>query len=590
MSLFSLSEIKNRPRRSSFDLGQKNAFTSKIGELLPVYSTFVLPGDKFEISQDWFTRTQPVDTSAFTRLREYYDWYFVPLHLLYRNAPEIIMQLQNQPNYASSPTANIQFSTQLPHISNVYPFEISEVLRGKKNALGFDRGYGIKKIAEYLGYGEQSNDYKSKYNTSTFFAQAYQKIYYDVYRNSQWEKNQPYLYNCDYYNGSGPLALPASLQDFGGEAATVQSIFELRYCNWNKDLFFGALPSSQFGDVAQVSTVSDGTVSPFQVVVNGKDNSAGRPDFRVLRALGTHEALPTADLRIGYTPDMYSSPFKVNDEAPLFARSAAASGTFSVLQLRAAEALQRWKEIAIANGQNYKDQVKAHFGVTAPAHTSHRCRYVGGFNGTVDISAVENTNLSSDDAIIRGKGIGSQTTDKLYFDNTDGEYGVLMCIYHALPLLDYVLSGPSLQLATTVDGTSFPIPELDSLGLEPLPSFSILNSKQIGASVAPEYILGYVPRYISWKTNVDVVNGAFKSALKSWVAPISKDYLSKYLKGPEAAGQTKLGFNWFKANPSVLDPIFGVVADSTVDSDQLLNNSQFNVTVARNLSYDGMPY
>ena len=58
--LFSYGDIKNKPRRSGFDLGNKNAFTAKVGELLPVYWKFCLPGDKFHISQEWFTRTQPV--------------------------------------------------------------------------------------------------------------------------------------------------------------------------------------------------------------------------------------------------------------------------------------------------------------------------------------------------------------------------------------------------------------------------------------------------------------------------------------------------------------------------------------------------
>ena len=95
-SLFSYGDIKNTPRRSGFDLSNKCAFTAKVGELLPTYWKFCLPGDKFHISQEWFARTQPVDTSAFTRIREYYEWFFVPLHLLYRNSNEAIMSMENQ--------------------------------------------------------------------------------------------------------------------------------------------------------------------------------------------------------------------------------------------------------------------------------------------------------------------------------------------------------------------------------------------------------------------------------------------------------------------------------------------------------------
>ena len=44
-----------------------------------------------------------------------------------------------------------------------------------------------------------------------------------------------------------------------------------------------------------------------------------------------------------------------------------------------------------------------------------------------------------------------------------------MCIYHAVPLLDYAPTGPDLQFMTTVDGDSWPVPEMDSVGFEELP-------------------------------------------------------------------------------------------------------------------------
>ena len=69
--------------------------------------------------------------------------------------------------------------------------------------------------------------------------------------------------------------------------------------------------------------------------------------------------------------------------------------------------------------------------------------YVGGDSSSLDISEVVNTNLQSGDsqseAVIAGKGVGSsQGSEK--FEARD--WGVLMCIYHNVPLLDYVSSAP----------------------------------------------------------------------------------------------------------------------------------------------------
>ena len=66
---------------------------------------------------------------------------------------------------------------------------------------------------------------------------AYQKIYYDFFSNSQWEKHKAYAYNVDYWSGSGNIGL-------------VTDMVQLRYANYPKDYFMGMLPSSQYGSVA----------------------------------------------------------------------------------------------------------------------------------------------------------------------------------------------------------------------------------------------------------------------------------------------------------------------------------------------------
>jgi hypothetical protein len=96
MAGFSYDNVRNHPSRDGFDLSQKKLFTAKVGELLPVYWTHVIPGTKFRIKTQWFTRTMPVETSAFTRIREYYDWFFVPYRLLWKYAPEVVTQMQQE--------------------------------------------------------------------------------------------------------------------------------------------------------------------------------------------------------------------------------------------------------------------------------------------------------------------------------------------------------------------------------------------------------------------------------------------------------------------------------------------------------------
>ena len=617
-SLFSYGDIKNTPRRSGFDLSNKCAFTAKVGELLPTYWKFCLPGDKFHISQEWFARTQPVDTSAFTRIREYYEWFFVPLHLLYRNSNEAIMSMENQPNYAASGSASVSFNRNLPWVDlSTINTAIGNVQSSTSpdNFFGVARSDGFKKLVSYLGYGETSPEkYVDNLRCSAFPLYAYQKIYQDYYRHSQWEKSKPWTYNCDFWNGEDSTPVASTVDLFNKNPN--DSVFELRYANWNKDLWMGSLPNSQFGDVAGISLGLD--VSTAKVGVTGtalvkgtmpvwystKNGGSNLGPARLYNPVGTDDAqqvtCPTtniADKENGYfvaiSPTIQGANQAVSARISGSDLSAQLSGElnaqFSVLQLRAAEALQKWKEIAQANGQNYAAQVKAHFGVSTNPMQSHRSTRICGFDGSIDISAVENTNLTSDEAIIRGKGLGGQRiNDPSSFTCT--EHGIIMCIYHATPLLDYVPTGPDLQLMTTVKGESFPVPEFDSLGMESLPMLSLVNSKAIGDVVARSYA-GYVPRYISWKTSIDVVRGAFTDTLKSWIAPVDSAYMHVFFGDvvPEE-GSPILSYTWFKVNPSVLNPIFGVAVNGSWNTDQLLCNCQFNVKVARNLSYDGMPY
>ena len=90
-----MSNLQNHPHRSGFDIGRKNAFTAKVGELLPVYWDISMPGDKYKFNVEYFTRTQPVGTSAYTRLREYFDFYAVPLRLLWKSAPSVLTRMQD---------------------------------------------------------------------------------------------------------------------------------------------------------------------------------------------------------------------------------------------------------------------------------------------------------------------------------------------------------------------------------------------------------------------------------------------------------------------------------------------------------------
>ena len=77
-----------------------------------------MPGDKYKFNVEYFTRSQPVETSAYTRLREYFDFYAVPLRLLWKSAPSVLTQMQDiNQIQALSLTQNLSLVTYLPSLS-----------------------------------------------------------------------------------------------------------------------------------------------------------------------------------------------------------------------------------------------------------------------------------------------------------------------------------------------------------------------------------------------------------------------------------------------------------------------------------------
>lgn len=609
-----MSNLQNHPHRSGFDIGRKNAFTAKVGELLPVYWDISMPGDKYKFNVEYFTRTQPVETSAYTRLREYFDFYAVPLRLLWKSAPSVLTQMQDiNQIQALSLTQNLSLGTYLPSLPLSSLFQALTFLNGQSsipgssssllNLFGFFRSDCSYKLLSYLGYGNIIKSAPStgnrwwstslKYDTSSSYTQAYiqnsvvnifpllayQKIYQDFFRWSQWENANPSSYNVDYFSGTSPYLVDA-LPSYDSSYWKSDTIFDLKYCNWNKDMLMGVLPNSQFGDVAVLNLGSIGN----NLISLG--NGSNWSSLQSASAISSNTA-----------------------PVPLFAKEASSSNTlpagstlrvdfsslksqFTVLALRQAEALQRWKEISQSGDSDYREQIRKHFGVNLPQALSNMCTYIGGISRNLDISEVVNNNLATegDAAVIAGKGVGAGNGSFTY---TTDEHCVVMCIYHAVPLLDYTITGQDGQLLVT-DAESLPIPEFDNIGMEVLPMTQIFNSPK--ASIVNLFNAGYNPRYFNWKTKLDVINGAFTTTLKSWVSPVTESLLSGWFGFGYNEGDVNknnkvvLNYKFFKVNPSVLDPIFGVAADSTWDTDQLLVNSYIGCYVARNLSRDGVPY
>lgn len=573
-NIMSLKSIRNKPSRNGFDLSFKKNFTAKAGELLPVMVKEVLPGDTFKVNLKAFTRTQPVNTAAFARIREYYDFFFVPYDLLWNKSNTVLTQMYDNPQHAVSidPTKNFVLNGEMPYMTSEaigsYINALSTasaLVNYKSNYFGYDRSKASVKLLEYLGYGNYesflANDWNSaplmaNLNQNIFGLLAYQKIYSDFYRDGQWERVSPSTFNVDYLDGSS-MNLDNT---YSTEFYQNYNFFDLRYCNWQKDLFHGVLPHQQYGETAVASITPNVTgkltLSQFGTVGNVASGTATKN-------------LPAFDT----------------------------VGDLSILVLRQAEFLQKWKEITQSGNKDYKDQLEKHWGVSVGDGFSELCTYLGGVSSSIDINEVVNTNITGSAAAdIAGKGVGVANGEINF--NSNGRYGLIMCIYHCLPLLDYTtdMLDPAFL---KVNSTDYAIPEFDRVGMQSMPLVQLMNPLRSFAD-ASGLVLGYVPRYIDYKTSVDQSVGGFKRTLNSWVISYGNESVKNQVTLPDDAPPVEpsepvpsvapMNFTFFKVNPNCLNPIFAVEANSDMSTDQFLCSSFFDFKAVRNLDTDGLPY
>ena len=553
-NIMSLKSLRNKTSRNGFDLSFKKNFTAKAGELLPVMVKEVLPGDSFKINLRSFTRTQPINTAAFARIREYYDFYFVPYDLLWNKANTVLTQMYDNPQHSVSmnPTDNFVLSGTMPSItaSGLAKYLVNVNDSGEElNYFGYNRALCSAKLMEYLGYGNfyryakgdqftwDEHPLLNNLNFNIFGFLAYQKIYSDYYRDSQWERIAPSTFNVDFMDGSGNNSIEPYLDgDSSSDIITNYNLFDLRYCNWQKDLFHGLVPHQQYGEsaVVQISNVESGN-----------------------------------------------------------------STDFTILALRQAEFLQKWKEITQSGNKDYKDQIEKHWGVSAGDALSEMCTYLGGISSSLDINEVVNSNITGDNAAdIAGKGTG--VSNGYINFNAGAKYGVIMCIYHCLPLLDY--TADLLESAfIKVNATDYAIPEFDRVGMEAVPFAKMINPLKneggLNFTAFASLIMGYAPRYIDYKTSVDSSIGGFRDTLKNWVISYGNTSICNQLstlKGPALPGPepsvAPMNYTFFKVNPDCLNPLFAVAVNSEISTDNFLCSSFFDVKVVRNLDTDGLPY
>lgn len=428
---------------------------------------------------------------------------------------------------------------------------------------------------------------------------AYHKICNDHYRNEKWQPFEPWTCNIDYLRPTDNMDAK-SFVDSSQFTSLMSSLIDLENSNLPIDYFTSVLPRAQFGDESAVPIGMNNTDATL-IVKDSADPSKG-----VLFGSTSYTANDTLEKNnVAPTPShgSYASQVRTSSTGDVLVgfsgKLTAADSSLKISALRSATALQKYKEIQNSNDPDFANQVLAHFGIK-PKVDARTSIFIGGDDKTLSINPQVNTNfLDGGQPDIKAIGIGDLSAGCKFTAST---YGMIIGIYRAVPQLDYSHVGIDRNLFKS-DATDFPIPELDSIGMQtqfrcelsaPLLGTckSVVPFESSSTSLDMSVTYGYAPRYAELKSARDYFEGGFCGAYKSWVTGYDESFLSRWRRNLGSTSIANYGSidDLFKCRPSLLYPIFVNQWSGTVNDDKLLIGSVNTCVAVRPFSMYGLPY
>lgn len=445
---------------------------------------------------------------------------------------------------------------------------------------------------------EASSIYNSP-NLSLFPLLAYHKICNDHYRNEKWQPYEPWTCNIDYLLPTSNMNA-SSFISVSTFTTLMTSIIDLENSNLPLDYFTSVLPRAQYGDESAVPIGLNNADATLIVSVPA-DKTKG-----VL--FGTRSYTPNDTLQKANeapTPSHGSFASSVRASSTgdsivgFSGKFTAADSSLKISALRSATALQKYKEIQNSNDPDFASQVLVHFGIK-PKVDSRTSIFIGGDDKTLSINPQVNTNfLDGGQPDIKAIGVGDLSAGCKFTAST---YGMIIGIYRAVPQLDFSRVGIDRNLFKT-DATDFPIPELDSIGMQtqyrcelsaPLVGlcYKISPKSSSVSSIDMALTYGYAPRYAELKSARDYFEGGFCGAYASWVTGYDESFLRLWRRNLGSQSVANFGSidDLFKCRPSLLYPIFVNQWSGTVNDDKLLIGSVNTCVAVRPFSQYGLPY
>lgn len=602
MGLFKLPSPHPNLSRNGYDLSSRKVFSAPAGALLPIGVWECNPTEKFSFKVDDFVRTQPLNTAAFARCKEYYHFFFVPYRSLWNHSDKFFTGVTNgdrmyeRPSFVDKLTASEgnfvpasmpsfyldelhslivsqnkdlveKLSAYSKDAKKVYKaggagfaekmerinLDLTNLTLSSKDALGYDYAYGAFRLLHMLGYGiddkgQVFHPYKQVSNkepgdrSGLFDMESLDEVlsYFIPHNLANPFRLLGYqrIYNDFYRNQLWEKPVPYT--------------FNVDWCNSSTKL---QLKNTEVYQMCQL-----------RYRHWTKDFYTG--------------VYPTAS----YNEGIFNLPNYTNSKAEINKNNdgvSASAGAISTSDIRAMFALEKMLErTRAANGLDYSNQIAAHYGFKVPESRRDVVQFIGGVDNTIVINEVMSTANSSIDGTSKtgsvvgqvfGKGIGTMSSGRIEFEAK--EHGMIFCIYSISPQVDYDARQFD-SFNRKFKREDYFQPEFENLGYQPLIQSDVcFGGTPLDGMKYGNTVLGYTPRYSEYKTSRDMLYNQFMTggSLNAWTTPRNNYTNTK----------ARLSVPDLLIDPNVLYPIFGLKYNGKSDTDQFLINSYFDVKAVR---------
>lgn len=439
--------------RNAVDLSQEKSFAQLGADLNVCYVQAMVAGSSGSISRKCFTRTADVVSPAFHRVTEHFDFFIVPIHSLWRAWEnwKLNMNDMQDTNLVKWNDGQMRPDLSLPGYAprmNFHHLANSCRLKDVPSADNARKINDMLRLTEQLRFGCMEDILSTADGTTMLnilLLGAYQKCYFEHYRNTAYESNNPYAYNFDwlYANNADNGELRVGLGSSGSPTKydfVAQELFKMRRVNYRNDYFHNIYPSLNY-----VSSAPSGVDFSVPSDVSGQGNG-----------------VTTAYIR---SQASSYSPF-VQQTIPV-SGSHADSLRISVQTIRSLFALDKLMRASAYAPKHVRDQYKALYGVDGVEDFDMRSERIGSFQS--DVNFVEVTNMAQSASANLGdlgaKGVGGKDNEKplKYYCKYDS---IIIGLHYFLPRARYDALGV-YPWNVKIAREDFYIKAFENLGLRP---------------------------------------------------------------------------------------------------------------------------